>query len=104
MQNMVIALVFVGALHRGHVIGGFDHAQDTLIAALVAADQTGVLICKVKASGTEIGQLARIQNRLCQILGFFLGQGEDVKSQALRRFTAYARQTAELRDEFRDTG
>ena len=96
VKHMVETFEFAAALHHRYVSGFLHHADDGCVSALVVAELADVVCAEIAASGAELDFL------LCRLdgggepLGFF-GRGlQDVESDALRRFSPDAWQTAEL--------
>ena len=82
-EHVVDARVLVRALHRDHVGGLLDDADQAVIAARVLADAAARLVGQVEADLAEADLLLHLADRLGQRDGVLGGGAEDVEGEPL---------------------
>ena len=84
-EDVVDAVVLVGALHRDHVARLLDDADQALVPARVLADPTALLVGEVEAAIAQADPLLDLADRLGESRGVLRGRSQDVEGEPLGR-------------------
>lgn len=86
VQDMVNALVFVGALECGNVLGCFDDAYCAVVAAVIIADGADVILCEIFAYGAVFYLGVCVDDSVGECLRLFIAHGHYKVCQPLGGF------------------